>query len=132
MKRLKLLSVLLCMAIISNAQKEECNGADACCKKETKFKCNLTTPEFRERKATVIADLKKIMKKKKELKDGYAYKFSGSDDVVAKLNEFIRTEKECCDFFTFNLTVSKDKSAAWLEITGSEGVKNFIKTEIEM
>ncbi len=72
------------------------------------------------------------MKKKKELKDGYAYKFPGSDDVVAKLNEFIKTEKECCDFFTFNLKVSSDKSTAWLEITGENGVKDFIKDEIEM
>ena len=120
------------MGITANAQKHDCTGEDACCKKETTFKCKLTTPEFRERKATVIADLKKIIKKKKELKDGYAYKFSGSDDVVAKLNEFIKTEKECCDFFTFNLKVSSDKSAAWLEITGEKGVKEFIKSEIEM
>jgi len=132
MKRLKLLSLLVCMAIISNAQKEECNGADACCKKETTFKCNLTTPEFRERKATVIAELKKIMKGKKELKDGYAYKFSGSDEVVAQLNEFIKTESECCDFFTFNISVNKNKSVAWLHITGPKGVKDFIKDEIEM
>jgi len=66
------------------------------------------------------------------LKNGYAYKFSGSDDVVAKLNEFIKSEKECCDFFSFNLTISNDKSTAWLEITGEKGAKEFIKTEIEM
>lgn len=114
--------------ITANAQCKD----DCCKKKETTFKCSLTTPEFRERKATVIADLKKIMLKKKELKDGYAYKFSGSDEVVAKLNDFIKTEKECCDFFTFNLVVSEDKSNAWLHITGDKGVKDFIKTEIEM
>ena len=130
MKRLKLLPLLMIMGIVANAQDDDCTGS--CCKKETTFKCNLTTPELRERKATVIADLKKMVKKKKELKNGYAYKFSGSDDVVAKLNEFIKTEKECCDFFSFNLTISSDKSTAWLEITGEKGVKEFIKTELEM
>lgn len=118
------------MGITGNAQLKECSGS--CCKKETAFKCKLTTAEFRERKATVIAELKGMVKKKKELKDGYSYKFVGSDDVVAKLNEFIKTEKECCDFLSFNLVITKDKSAAWLEITGAEGVKDFIKTEIEM
>jgi hypothetical protein len=134
MKQFKLLPILLIMGISANAQKAECEGEDACCKKskETTFKCKLTTPEFRERKATVIADLKKIVKRKKELKDGYAYKFSGSDDVVAKLNEFIKTESECCDFFKFKITVNSDKSEAWLHITGEKGVKDFIKTEIEM
>ncbi len=130
MKGLKFLPILLIMGFTANAQLKECSGA--CCKKETVFKCKLTTPEFRERKATVITELKGMMKKKKELKDGYSYKFSGSDEVVAKLNEFIKTEKECCDFLSFNLVVSKDKSTAWLEITGAEGVKDFIKTEIEM
>ena len=130
MKHLKLLPILMIMGITVNAQEKDCT--DACCKKETTFKCKLTTPEFRERKATVIADLKSIMKRKKELKNGYAYKFSGSDDVIAKLNEFIKTEKECCDFFSFNLTISSDKSTAWLEITGEKGVKEFINTEIEM
>lgn len=118
------------MGISVNAQLKECSGA--CCKKETTFKCKLTTAEFQERKATVIAELKGMMTKKKELKEGYAYKFAGSDEVVAKLNEFIKTEKECCDFLSFNLVVSKDKSSAWLEITGAEGVKDFIKTEIKM
>jgi hypothetical protein len=132
MKSFKLLPILLIMGISVNAQKAECTGDDACCKKETTFKCKLTSPEFRERKATVIADLKSMMIKKKELKDGYAYKFSGSDEVVAKLNEFIKTESECCDFFKFKLTVNDKKSEAWLHITGEKGVKDFIKTEIEM
>ena len=122
------------MVLSVNAQKAECDGEDACCKKpkETTFKCKLTSPELRERKATVIADLKKMIIRKKELKDGYAYKFSGSDEVVAKLNEFIKTESECCDFFTFKITVNSNKSEAWLHITGEKGVKDFIKTEIEM
>lgn len=132
MKQFKLLPILLIMGISVNAQKAECTGDDACCKKETTFKCKLTSPELRERKATVIAELKQMMKKKKELKDGYAYKFSGSDDVVAKLNEFIKTESECCDFFKFKLTVSSNKSEAWLHITGEKGVKEFIESEIEM
>lgn len=117
--------------IIGVSVNAQCKG-DCCKNKETTFKCNLTTPEFRERKATVIADLKKMMKNKKELKDGYAYEFSGADEVVAKLNEFIKTEKECCEFLSFNITVASNKSHAWLEITGGEGVKEFIKTEIEM
>ena len=96
------------------------------------FTCKLTSPELRQRKATVIARLKKQMIDKKELKNGYSYKFIGTDKMVDELVEFVKTERECCDFFSFNLSISGDKSEAWLEITGPKGAKDFIKTELEM
>ena len=66
--------------------------------------CKLTTPELQKRKATVIADLKELVLEKKELENGYSYKFEGKDEILDKLNEFIKTERMCCDFFTFQLT----------------------------
>jgi hypothetical protein len=72
------------------------------------------------------------VKEKKELKYGYAFKFEGSDKVVDELAEFIKTERECCDFFNFTLSVSGDKSEAWLQLTGAEGVKDFIAKELTL
>ena len=69
---------------------------------------------------------------KEELKDGYAFKFSGTDKMIDELTEFIKTERECCDFFTFNLSISGDKSEAWLELTGASGAKDFISTDLGM
>jgi len=92
--------------------------------------CKLTSPELQERKATILASLKKQVLEKKELPSGYAYKFDGSDKLVDELAEFIKTERECCDFFTFNLSVSGDRSEAWLELKGPEGVKEFIMAEL--
>jgi hypothetical protein len=50
--------------------------------------------------------------------------------MLDELTEFIKTERECCDFFVFNLSISGDKSEAWLELTGEEGAKNFIESEL--
>lgn len=100
--------------------------------KKGELTCKLTTPELRERKATVIASLKKQMLEKKELKDGFAYKFGGSDTMVDELATFVKTERACCDFFIFNLSISGNKSEAWLKITGPKGAKDFIKTELEL
>jgi hypothetical protein len=86
---------------------------------------------MQERKLTVLASLKKEVKEKKELSNGYAFRFDGSDKILAELTEFIRTERTCCDFFTFNLSVSGDKSEIWLELTGPEGAKDFITEELE-
>lgn len=92
--------------------------------------CKLTTPELRERKETVIASLKQQVIEKKELQNGFAFKFPGTDKVLDELTEFIKTERACCDFFTFVISVSGDKSEAWLELTGADGVKEFMISEL--
>ena len=92
--------------------------------------CKLTTPELQRRKATVIAELKALVLAKTELPNGYSYKFEGTDDLLDKLNTFIKTERMCCDFFTFQLTVEDTK--AILAITGSQGAKQFLKDEIDL
>lgn len=63
--------------------------------------CKLTTPELQQRKTTVIAALKALVLERKELTNGYAYRFEGSDQNLDRLNEFIKTERMCCDFFIF-------------------------------
>jgi len=128
------------MATIANAQtKAKTSKSSVTCtddceakNKKDKLTCKLTTPELRERKATVIASLKKQILETKELKKGFAYKFSGSDSMVDELAIFVKTERICCDFFVLNLSISGDKSEAWLEITGPKGAKDFIKTELEL
>lgn len=90
--------------------------------------CKLTTPELQKRKATVIAALKALVITKEELPNGYGYAFEGSDKNLDTLNTFIKTERLCCDFFTFRLTVEENR--ALLEITGPQGAKEFLKEEV--
>src|SRR5215217_5210998 len=81
--------------------------------------CKLTSKEMQQRKATVIAELKKGLLERKELSNGYRYKFSGDDKSIDRLVTFIETERQCCGFFTFNLLITEDN--AFLELTGPEG-----------
>jgi hypothetical protein len=90
--------------------------------------CKLTTVELQKRKAPAIARLKQQIIDRKELKDGFAFKFRGTDESIDELIKFIKAERECCDFFTFNISINK--SDVWLELTGAEEVKEFIKNEI--
>ncbi len=92
--------------------------------------CKLTSPELRKRKDEVIASLKSKILEKQEIKEGYRYKFNGSDEIIDELAEFVKTERQCCDFFDFDLSISGDE--AWLSITGPEGTKQFIKDELEL
>lgn len=92
--------------------------------------CKLTTPELQKRKATVIAELKTLVLERKELENGFSYKFNGKDEVLDKLNDFIKTERMCCDFFTFQITV--EDQTAWLNITGPKGAKAFLKEDVDL
>lgn len=98
---------------------------------QAKLTCKLTTPELQQRKNTVIAELKSQVLEKIETDLGFKYKFEGSDKMLDQLNSFIKTERLCCEFFVFNLTASSDTKFAWLELSGPEGTKDFIKHEID-
>lgn len=99
--------------------------------KVNQLSCQLTSPELKQRKATVIATLKKLVKERQEINNGFRYKLNGSDEVLDLLNDFIKTERLCCNFFNFSLSVSDNESPVWLELSGPEGAKEFITTEIE-
>jgi hypothetical protein len=93
--------------------------------------CKLTSPELMKRKKEVITILKKQVLEQTELSNGYSYKFNGTDETLDSLTAFIKSERMCCDFFNFNLQVANE-SFIWLHITGAEGVKEFIKKELEL
>ena len=92
--------------------------------------CELTTPELQKRKATVIAELKNLTNGKEELANGYRYKFPATDEVLDKLNLFIKTERLCCSFFTFQLTVDANNTV--MDITGSTKAKEFLMLELDL
>lgn len=92
--------------------------------------CKLTAPELQKRKEEMIYQLKTRVLEKKELADGYAYQFDGSDEMLDLLVAFIKSERLCCDFFEFRLEVGSE--GVWLEMVGEEGVKGFIEGEMEM
>lgn len=98
----------------------------------TELSCKLTTPELHERKETVLESLKNKITAKEELENGYALKFPGSDRILDELTEFVKTERACCEFFVFGLSISGDKSEIWLELTGPVGAKDLISTELEL
>lgn len=103
---------------------EKCGASDST------LACKLTSRELQQRKVTILASLRKQVIEKKELDNGYAFKFPSDDKMLDELTDFIKTERECCDFFSFKLSVSGE--ATWLEITGPKGAKEFITTELEL
>ena len=92
--------------------------------------CTLTAPEMQTRKATVLESLCKQILEQKELENGYAFRFEGTDNVMDEIISFVKTERQCCGFFTFNLSIKDNKNFIWLELSGPQGAKAFITTEM--
>ena len=100
--------------------------------KEITITCKLTSPQLQKYKTKVIAGLKNDILERKELKKRHSYKFKAIDNVIDELAEFVKTERACCSFFSFTLSISAYKNEVWLKITGPQGSKEFINTELGM
>jgi hypothetical protein len=122
---------LLCCFFVASAI--TANGQTKNTVMETAIKpltCKLTTPELQKRKATVIASLKALVVRRKELENGYEYTFNASDENLDKITEFIKTERVCCDFLSFQVTIGE--GVAVLTIAGPGGAKEFLRNEIDL
>jgi hypothetical protein len=100
---------------------------------ESPFACDMTTldAEGRERHAVVTRQLNDGTQEVRELPDGYALRFTPSQESILLVSEFIARERLCCPFFTFEVVVEKDGGPVWLQLRGREGVKAFIQAEFK-
>ncbi len=88
--------------------------------------CSLDDRELALRSETVRRDLFALAEDRRELPDGYAFRFVGSDDIMAKVNAFVATERRCCSFFHIEVAFEPGLGPIWLRLTGPEGVKRFV------
>src|SRR5689334_13407979 len=92
-------------------------------KKSKVVACKLASPELQKRKNEIIRLLKPHILERKEITNGYIYTFKGADDMLDVLVSFIKTERACCSFFTFELSIRDIETNIQLIITGPEGAK---------
>src|SRR5687767_10097983 len=102
--------------------------------KESPFACVMTdlTPEERTRTFKLLAELKADRVEVKELSNGYAFRYRMSPAMYLTAAEFITFEHRCCPFFDLDLIVEREGGDMWLQLTGREGVKPFIREEFSL
>ncbi len=91
--------------------------------------CSLTSAELQDRLAMLRTEIFPKLTKKVELEEGYIYYFEDEEDLAVKILEFIGKEKQCCPFFKFDFSVLPFKKGLALQISGSEGVKEFLSSK---
>jgi hypothetical protein len=98
---------------------------------DSPFYCDMSamTAEQRARHRTLAVVLRGAIVEFTELADGYAARFAMEPKTVQRLAEFISLERLCCPCFTLAIKIDRELGPLWLEITGRDGVKPFIRAE---
>ena len=90
--------------------------------------CSLSGAEQAERGEEISTSIFSEVQQRTELEDGYEFLFPGTDTWAARLLQFIKEERECCRFFTFELIFDPNLGPLRLRLRGPEGTKGFIET----
>ena len=105
------------------------NGSDM--NSQTGFYCNSKALSADER-ARHEAMTKKLLAKRQETietEKGYEFQYSPAEVTVAEVAEWVVAESKCCPFFDFHIDLEKEGTLVCLRLTGTEGVKQFIRAE---
>jgi hypothetical protein len=74
----------------------------------------------------LVESLHQAIQKRRELPDGYAFQIDTQQIDTSQLVEWVELERKCCPFFGFEIRWDRQDNAVWLNLTGPEGVKDFI------
>jgi hypothetical protein len=101
---------------------------------ESPLVCNMQAldAEGRKRHKAVSEQMRAAVKETQALPDGYAFRFKAEQATVLLVSEFISRERLCCPFLRFELVAEQEDGPLWLRLRGRDGVKEFIRAELEI
>lgn len=89
--------------------------------------CRLTAPDLAERLNTIRTGLLARVERIEPIPSGYRLQFANSDDLAADVLDFVRFERQCCPFLTFDLRLPELPLPIHLELTGPANAQDFIQ-----
>lgn len=98
------------------------------------FYCNVKalTTEERARHRELGAKMGVARTATVETEKGYEFQYNPEKLSVGEVAEWVMAESKCCPFFDFHIDLEESGKLICLRLTGSEGVKAFIRAEIHM
>jgi hypothetical protein len=88
------------------------------------------TVDERARHAELGAEMKQTVLGVADLADGWVLRFPDERRLFLRIAEWITLERLCCPFLDFALALDRGLGEARLHLTGGEGVKQFLKSEL--
>jgi hypothetical protein len=91
---------------------------------------NALTSVQRQRYDAIARLLQQERQGVEETSDGYAFRFLPDAETIRNVNDFVILERLCCPFLAFTIQIESDGGPLWLNLTGREGVKEFLRAEL--
>lgn len=98
----------------------------------SKFYCNVGALSAAEggRHKELTDKLMRLRKEVVEHEKGYEFQYRPEEVSVAEVAEWVVAESKCCPFFDFHIDLEEQGRLVCLRLTGAEGVKAFIRSEL--
>jgi hypothetical protein len=90
--------------------------------------CTLPEDRRSERQEEIDHDISGGILERIELADGFEFRFAGDEEWLVRLMQFVKFERRCCRFLTFEIVSEPDEGPMRLRLRGPEGTKEFINT----
>jgi len=116
-------TLLVVAGVVSRVRKGEPEEQLACA-------VHALDPEQRQRHGELSARLRRAIRGRSEIRDGYVFTVGESAMDWAALGEWAGLERLCCPFFRVVLRAQPRGAAVELELGGASGVKRFIQGEL--
>jgi hypothetical protein len=86
----------------------------------------------RERLVGLLREFRAAKQETRELADGYAFRLPASAGMIQDLAEYMSIVRLCSPYFETTLEVECEGGPVWLKITGRDGVKELVRTELRI
>ena len=98
---------------------------------ESPFRCDMSmlSAETITRKDAIGASLAKKELGHAALPNGYEFRVPGDGQTISDVAEWIVTERLCCPFFDFDLSLAREGGTLALRLTGRPGTKAFLEAD---
>ena len=90
--------------------------------------CSLTTAEFRDREAKLLAQFRSAVIETEELHEGYAFRLSGDGEWIGLIAELMVAERKCCPLLAFEVIALPNQGPLIVRVTGPDGTKQFVSS----
>ena len=114
---------VLCLSAATCAAAQEANRPVLAC--NLKAISAAERPHYNE----LMKRLRTTVRDRSELLDGYVFKLDGNAISLPEVADWIRMERLCCPFLTFQLSASGNEANWVLKLTGPAGVKALLQEE---
>lgn len=94
--------------------------------------CTLSPAALKARKENLLNALLQRADERHELPDGYRLRFAAEGDVLSVIARTVDTERQCCRFLRFTVTVEPADGPITLDLTGPAGTREFLAAMLDL